>query len=122
MTAVSEEVEIAVTVVPAEVIGSIVFPAAVVVAWFELPSVIQVVELPVVIPVIMLLFTVVAGPLKLANIGTTVPAPVVMLLMVFPLMLLVGPLADEAPSLSLRTVRADAPVSVKFERILLLIA
>ena len=73
---VGEAVEIPITAVPPEVIGSMVFPDTVIVAAFELPSSKAVMEFPVVIPVIVLLFTVVPAPLKLTFIGTTVPAPV----------------------------------------------
>ena len=113
---------IPITLAPPDVIGSITFPEAVSVAWFEDPSSKQVMELPVVILLIVLVFTVVPGPLKLTDIGTTVPAPVLMLLKVFPLTLLTGPLTAEAPSVLLIPVKAEAPVRVMLEKLLLLIA
>jgi hypothetical protein len=76
----------------------IVFPCVVIVGWFEEPSVRQVTELPVAILLIVLLLTFEFAPLKLTLIGVTVPAPVVMLLNVFPLMVFKGPLVAEAPA------------------------
>ena len=114
--------EIATTAVPPEVIGSIKFPATVTVAWFDVPRVKQVMEFEVVMLLIVLLLTLVFAPLKLTDIGVTVPAPVLMLLKVFPLTLLTGPLTDEAPSVSLIPVNAEMPVRVTFEKLLLLMA
>ena len=114
--------EIAIMEVPPEVIGSIRFPSPVSVAWFEVPSVKQVIELLVVMLLIVLVLTVEFAPLKLTDIGNTVPAPVLMLLKVFPVMLLTGPLVAEAPSVSLNPVKAEAPVRLTLEKLLLLMA
>jgi hypothetical protein len=79
-------------------------------------------ELVVVMLLIVLLLTVELAPLKLTDIGATVPAPVLMLLKMFPLTLLVGPLTAEAPSVSLIPVKAEAPVKVTLEKLLLFMA
>lgn len=83
----------------------------------EFPTERQVIELPLVILVIVFVFTLDAGPEKFTDIGVTVPAPVVMLLNVFPFTDFTGPLEAEAPSVLLKPVKAEAPVRVMFEKL-----
>ena len=86
------------------------------VAAFEDPKSNAVIELVVEMPVIELLLTVEPAPLKFTDMGITVPAAVVMFDMVFPLMVLTG----APPSVLTMPLNADAPVKVKFEKLLLL--
>ena len=104
------------TVVPPELTPPIVLPEAISVAPLDEPKSNAVIEFPVVTPVMILLLTVDPAPLLLTDIGIIVPASVVMFEIVFPLIVLVG-----APASVLRMpLNAEAPVSVKFEKLLLL--
>src|ERR1043166_443526 len=65
----------------------------------------------------VLLETFVLAPEKFTDIPVTLAAPVEMVLNVFPVIVLVGPLADEAPSVLLHPATIVAPVSVTFEKL-----
>ena len=67
---------------------------------------------------IVLVETEVLFPEKLEDITVTAPDPPVQLLNVFPVIVLVGPLVAEAPSVLLQPAIAVVPVTVIFEKLL----
>jgi hypothetical protein len=113
---VGEAVEIPITDAPPELRPLTLLPDTVNVAAFEEPRSSPVMEFPVVMLLIVFVFTFDPAALKLTDIGDTVPAPVVMLLKVFPLTVLVG----APPSVLRIPLKAEAPVSVILEKLLLL--
>ena len=105
---------------PDEVIGSITLPEAVI-DWFELPSTNPVIAAPPVMLLIVFRATLVPAPLKSTVIPVMAPVGVVFAVILSNVLLVivfVGPLAPDVPSMLFQPAMIVLPFTVTFEKLL----